>query len=202
MALSAAIPDLTLRSIDASWNRARWEQLPDDGKRYEVIDGVLYMTTAPSNFHQWIVQEIYVTLRRQINDSGVGFTFLAPIGVFMPGCDPVQPDVVVVRATDRGMFQERHIVGAPALLVEVLSPTNAGQEMRVKRDAYARAGVPEYWMVRPATRDVVVCSRPDVASGEYLRSDYVAPDDELVSPTLPVRTAVAAFFAGVPDTTL
>ncbi|HZB96390.1 MAG TPA: Uma2 family endonuclease [Herpetosiphonaceae bacterium] len=198
MALSAALPDLTLRSVDASWNRARWEQLPDDGKRYEVIDGVLYMTTAPSNFHQWI----YVTLRRQINDSGVGFTFLAPIGVFMPGCDPVQPDVVVVRATDRVMFQERHIVGVPALLVEVLSPSNAEQEMQVKRDAYARAGVPEYWMVRPATRDVVVCSRPDVASGEYLRSDYVAPDDELVSPTLPVRTAVAAFFAGAPDTTL
>ena len=202
MALSAALPDLTLRSVDASWNRARWEQLPDDGKRYEVIDGVLYMTTAPSNFHQWIVRQIFLALQRQIDDAGIGFTLFAPIGVFMPGCDPVQPDVVVVRATDRGMFQERHIFGVPALLVEVLSPTNAEQDTRVKRGAYARACVPEYWMIRPATRDTVVCSRPDVASGEYLRSDYVAPDDELVSPTLPVRTAVAAFFAGAPDTTL
>lgn len=52
-----AYPDLLLRSTDNTWNRARWEQLPDDGKRYEVIDGVLYVSTAPSPFHQWIVRQ-------------------------------------------------------------------------------------------------------------------------------------------------
>jgi hypothetical protein len=49
---TAAPPELVTRSLDASWNYARWLRLPDDGNRYEVIDGVLYMSTAPSFFHQ------------------------------------------------------------------------------------------------------------------------------------------------------
>jgi Uma2 family endonuclease len=198
----AALPELVLRSPDANWNRARWELLPDDGNRYEVIDGVLYMTTAPSSFHQWIIRQIVFTLARQIDEPAIGLTLWSPIGLFMPGCDPVQPDIVVVRSSDLGMFQERRIVGVPALLVEVLSPSNAEQDTRIKRGAYARAGVPEYWIVRPDTRDLLVCSQPDSSLGDYAQSDYVAPDGELVSPTLPLRAAIASFFAGAPDTTL
>ncbi|MEN9934268.1 MAG: hypothetical protein RLZZ387_847 [Chloroflexota bacterium] len=52
----AVAPELVVRSLDASWNYERWSRLPDDGNRYEVIDGVLYMTTAPSFFHQWIIR--------------------------------------------------------------------------------------------------------------------------------------------------
>jgi len=52
MAVTGNLPELALRSLDASWSRERWEQLPADGNRYEVIDGVLYLTTAPSNFHR------------------------------------------------------------------------------------------------------------------------------------------------------
>ena len=198
----AMLPDLVLRSPEANWNRARWEQLPADGNRYEVIDGVLYMTTAPSNFHQWIIRQIVRTLFQHIDDTGIGVTFWAPIGLFMAGGDPVQPDIVVVRTSDLGIIQDRHIFGVPALLVEVLSPSNPEQDTRIKRGAYARAGVPEYWIVRPASRDVLLCSQPDAALGDYAQSDYVAPDAELVSPTLPVRARVTDFFAGAPDTTL
>src|SRR3954451_19884923 len=52
---TAPLPQLVLRSLDHNWDYARWERLPDDGNRYEVLDGVLYMTTAPSNYHQWII---------------------------------------------------------------------------------------------------------------------------------------------------
>ena len=200
MAVTALSPDLVLRSPDASWNRARWEQLEEDGRRYEVIDGVLYMATAPSSFHQWIIRQIVRTLFEQIDDTGAGVTLWAPIGLFMPHCDPVQPDVVMVRTSDLDIFQERRIYGVPALLVEVLSPSNPEQDTQIKRSAYARAGVPEYWIVRPASRDLLVCSLPDAALGDYARSDYV--DDELISPTLPVRAAIARFFAGAPDTTV
>ena len=160
-------PDLLLRSPDASWSRARWEQLPADGRRYEVIDGVLYMTTAPSSFHQWIIRQIVRTLFEHIDDTGVGVTTWAPIGLFMPHCDPVQPDIVVVRTADLGIFQERRIFGIPALIIEVLSPSNPEQDTQIKRSAYARAGVPEYWIVRPASRDMLVCSRPDALLGDY-----------------------------------
>ncbi len=202
MTSSLTMPDLILRSPDATWNRARWEELAADGRRYEVIDGVLYMTTAPSSFHQWIIRQIVRTLFEQIDDRGIGVTTWAPIGLFMPHCDPVQPDIVVVRAGDLGIFQERRIFGVPALLVEVLSPSNPEQDTHIKRGAYARAGVPEYWIVRPPSRDVLVCSRPDAMLGDYAESDYVAPEGELVSPTLPVRVSIAGFFTGAPDTTL
>src|SRR5688572_15792883 len=104
MASTLAPPDLQLRSNDATWNRARWERLPADGNRYEVIDGVLYMTTAPSSFHQWIVQQLHLALHGQLQTTGFGFVFISPIGLFMPGCDPVQPDVLVVRGSDRHVF--------------------------------------------------------------------------------------------------
>jgi len=196
------LPDLVLRSPEADWDRARWETLPDDGNRYEVIDGVLYMTPAPSYFHQWIIRQIARVLFQFVDDPGLGLTAWAPIGLFMPGCEPVQPDLVVVRMSDLDIIHDRRINGVPALIVEVLSPSNADQDTKVKRGAYARAGVPEYWIVRPADRDALVCSQPDAALGDYAQVQHVAPDAELVSPTLPIRVPIAGFFAGAPDTTL
>lgn len=197
-----AVPELALRSHDATWDRARWETLPDDGNRYEVIGGVLYMSTAPSFFHQWIIRQIFLTLYTHIDTAGVGLTIWSPLGVFMPGCDPVQPDLLVIRHEDTGMIRDRRVEGVPALLVEILSPSNPDTDTDVKRKAYAHAGVPEYWIVRPASRDALVYTEPDATLGDSVRSQRVGPDAELVSPTLPIRAAVAAFFAGAPDTTL
>jgi Uma2 family endonuclease len=199
---TATLPDLALRSLAANWNRARWEQLPADGNRYEVIDGVLYVSTAPSSFHWWITRQIVFALVDQIDRLSLGLTAWAPIGVFMPGCDPVQPDIVVVLRDNLGAFHDKHIFGVPALLVEVLSPSNSENDTLTKRGAYARAGVREYWIVRPATRDVLVCSGPDKALGDYADSRLVPADGELISPTLPVRAPIAGFFAGAPDTML
>lgn len=196
------LTDLALRSHDATWDRVRWAELPEDGNRYEVIDGVLYMSTAPSAFHQWIIRQISLTFVDQLDRAGEGITLWAPIGVFMPGCDPVQPDILFVRAADLGIIHDRRIFGSPALLIEVLSPTNPEQDTLVKRMAYARAGVPEYWAVRPAGRDVLVYSQPDAALGDYAAAQRFVPDAELVSPTLPLRAPVGSFFAGAPDTTL
>lgn len=202
MTLTMLPRDVTLRSTDATWTTADWEQLPDDGQRYEIIDGVLYVSTAPGLFHQWIAQELYAALRQQLSVPGVAFVFLAPVGVFMPGCDPVQPDLVVVRREDRDILRDRRVYGVPALLVEVLSPTSVEQDLQVKRAAYARAGVPEYWGIRPGERDALVHVEPEGATGQYLQVVHVAPDGELVSSTLPFRAAIAPFFAGAPDTAL
>ena len=196
------LPDLVLRSPDASWNLARWETLPADGNRYEVIDGVLYMTTAPSTFHQYITKQIARVLLTQVDDAGIGETFWAPLGLIMPGCDPVQPDLVVVRSADRHLFHDRRIYGVPALVVEILSPSNPDQDLDVKRKAYAHADLPEYWIVRPAERDLIVCSQPDPMQEVYLQADHVRPDGELHSPTLPVHAPIVSFFAGAPDPTL
>ena len=202
MTLTVHFPELTLRSLRANWDRLRWEQLPADGNRYEIIDGVLYMTTAPSAFHQWIIRQIFLTLYTQIDTPGIGTTLWSPVGVFMPGCDPVQPDLFVVRNEERGIFHDRRVFGVPALIVEVLSPSNPEQDLEVKRDAYARAGVPEYWVVRPAERDLLLFSQPEPTLAIYSRIDLLTPDAELLSPTLPVRVVITNFFADAPDTTL
>src|SRR5215203_4285021 len=166
MAVINELPELMLRSADATWNRARWEQLPNDGNRYEVIDGVLYMTTAPSFFHQWIIRQIFLELYPQIDQTGVGLTIWSPIGVFMPQCDPVQPDLLVIPTNNLDIIHDRRIDGVPALIIEVLSPGNAEKDTDTKRKAYARAGLPEYWIVRPASRDVLVYTDPDMALGD------------------------------------
>lgn len=199
--VTETLPPMALRSLDATWNRVLWEQLPDDGNRYEVIDGILYMTTAPSFFHQWVIRQIMRLLFDTIDDQGIGLTCFSPIGLFMPGCDPVQPDLIVIRTQDLHMIHDRRINGVPALLIEVLSPSNAVQDTEIKRDAYARAGVPEYWIVDPRNRDVVIFSEPD-DDGTFAQQQRFAANQELVSPTLPIRAKVEDFFAGAPDTTL
>ena len=194
-----SLPELALRSYSGAWNRAHWEQLPADGNIYEVIDGELYMTTAPSPFHQQIIRQLARVLLAAIDDRGVGETLWSPIGVFMPGCDPVQPDLLVVQAADRAIIQDWGIEGVPSLMIEVLSPSNPTSDTQIKRGAYARAGVPEYWIVRPTTRDILVGSQPDTAMGDYTQSVLVDYDAILVSPTLPIQTPVAVCFP--PDPT-
>ncbi len=201
--MTTATPTLVLRSLDRGWNYARWErELPDDGNRYEVIDGVLYMTTSPSNFHQWIISRFLRYIGHPAEDAGLAYAFIAPIGVLMPGCDPVQPDFLLVRQDRASIIHDRRIYGVPDLIAEILSPSNPEQDTDIKRGVYARAGVPEYWIVRPATRDVLVCWQPDAALGDYAQVRLVTADAQLASPTLPLRVAVADLFAGAPDTTL
>lgn len=90
MSTTTAIePDRVTRSVAANWNYARWSQLPDNGNRYEVIDGVLYATTSPAFFHQWIIRQIVKGLFEQLDDRGIGITAWTPIGVLMSGCDSV-----------------------------------------------------------------------------------------------------------------
>ena len=202
MAIIFAPHELALRSDDATWDRTKWEQLRSDGNRYEVIAGVLYMTTAPSPVHQWVLQQLHLLLHARLQATGWGFIFFAPIGVFMPGCDPVQPDVIAIRIQDAHIIQPKGIEGVPALIVEVQSSGNPGYDNRTKRAAYARAGVPEYWIVRPLTRDVLICSQPDPAQGDFGRSEIIGGDATLVAHTLPVQFTVASLFAGIPPTAL
>lgn len=200
MALMLTSRDALLRSFDATWTAADWEQLPhDDGNRYEIIDGVLYVSTAPSARHQRITRQIFLASFTQIDSLGRGVTLWSPIGVFMPGSHPVQPDLLVVLADDFGIIDDRRVAGVPALLVEILSPSTAEYDREVKREAYARAGVPEFWLVHPDTQEVTVYSKPDMSAGTYLQVTQIPSDGELVSPTLPFRAMIATFFADIVD---
>jgi Uma2 family endonuclease len=183
------------------WTYADWEGLPDDGNRYEIIAGVLYMSTAPSSFHQWIVNRLVRYIAIPAEDQRVAFAFTAPIGVIMPGCDPVQPDFVVMLASRTSIFREGRIRGVPDLIVEILSPSNKAYDQEVKLEAYARAGMPEYALIDPRARTLSHYRLE--AAGRYA-SPHVYGEAEVASfaylPTISVP--VGGLFAGAPDTTL
>ncbi|MCU0491731.1 MAG: Uma2 family endonuclease [Chloroflexaceae bacterium] len=196
-------PTLVLRSLDANWNYERWErELPNDGNRYEVIHGVLYRTSVPSNFHQWVVRRLGRFVGVPLDDAELAYVFNGPIGVLMPGCEPVQPDFVLVRREHAAIITDKRIRGVPDLIAEVLSPNNQEQDTETKRRAYARADVPEYWIVRPQTRDVLVCRDPDATLGDYTTTQLLGSDADLAPLHFPVSLRIADLFSGAPDTTL
>ena len=187
--------EFQLRSSDASWCYEKWTQLPADGNRYEVIDGVLFMSTAPSFEHQEIIWNLVEQVGIPLKRAGIVTGALAPIGVFMPGLDPVQPDFVLVRSERRGIIIDGRIRGVPDLIVEVLSPSHPELDLTVKRGAYARAGVPEYWIIGREAGEVLVLSQPDMSLSDDTESRRFNAEMELVSPTLPIRVPVAPLFA-------
>lgn len=183
------------------WTYADWEALPDHTKRYEIIDGVLYMTTAPSSFHQWIVARLWQYIGVPALDQGLAYVFDAPIGVIMPGCDPVQPDYVVVLAGRASIIRDKRIFGVPDILVEVLSPGNTPYDQDVKLRAYARAGVPEYVIIDPRTR-TLSHYRLDGEDG-FAAPTLYGPETDMSFDCLPgISVRVGDLFADAPDTTL
>jgi Uma2 family endonuclease len=126
------------------------QQLPDDGNRYEAIEGALYTTPAPSVRHQRIVFRLQRELARVLVDPGHGELLFAPIGVRFPATqEGVQPDILFVSNERRGIVAPDELKGAPDLIVEILSPSTAARERDLKRRLYQRQGVAEYWIVDP-----------------------------------------------------
>ena len=169
----------------------------DDGEHYEIVNGVLHMTPSPSWSHQEIVGEIFAHLRAYIRSSGLGGVFIAPIDVELASNTVFQPDVVVLLKTSQRKLKERHIVGAPDLVVEVVSPSSETHDRYRKLVAYARAGVPEYWIVDPDARTVEVLI---LESGEYhspgvFRGKATLPSQ--IAPALQVQ--VEQFFVSAWD---
>lgn len=183
------------------WTYADWEALPDDGNRYEIIEGALYMSTSPSYFHQWILQQLYAHVGLPALTQKLGYASIAPIGVLMPRCDPVQPDFVFVRASRASIIYDRRIRGVSDLIVEVLSPGNKDYDEDVKLTAYANAGVPEYGVIDPAAKQLRLYSLNQ--PGEYALAKSFAAEDTVTFDCLQGITFVLNdLFAGSPDTTL
>ena len=183
------------------WTAADWETLPDDGNRYEIIEGVLYVSTAPSAFHQWIIARLLRHFGFAAEDQGIGYAFTAPIGVFMPGASPVQPDFLFIRAERVGIIRDRRIYGAPDLVVEVMSPGSADYDQGVKLEAYAAAEVPEYAVINPADRTLThyrLLEPGRYDDGRVLAGDSLIQFDCMHGLFAPVH----ALFDGAPDTTL
>jgi Uma2 family endonuclease len=127
---------------------------PDDGFIYEVINGELFMTPAPSWKHQNAVGTLFGYLWQYIHPRKLGKVVTAPTGVVLGEHDGVEPDLVYVSRERMHIISERGVEGEPDLVVEVLSPSTEGRDRGLKMRRYAAAGIPHYWILDPATESL------------------------------------------------
>lgn len=178
------------------WTSADLELFPDhEWKRYEIIDGELFVTRAPHLKHQDSGGRIYARLLLWSEETNLGRPFFTPSVVFSDA-DDVIPDVVLVKHDPLEMIVDEagHITAAPDLVVEVLSPGNQNErrDREVKLRLYSLKGVLEYWIVAWRLRQIEVYRRND---GQLRLVGTLLAEDILSSPLLPgFACPIAQFF--------
>lgn len=159
---------------------AEWERLPEATDRVELLEGVVVVTSSPSEPHQAMVTRLIVALDRACPDE---YRVRAgPLGVLVRDLSSgLLPDVVVLRADDRATLDR-----LPVLVIEVLSPSTRGRDQIDKRRLYARRGIASYWLVDPKHPSLRILELG--ANGEYVEVANAVGDEpvELVHP-FPVR---------------
>jgi Uma2 family endonuclease len=140
------------------WTYEDYCRLPEDGNRYEVIRGFLYVTAAPHWEHQFSSFEFSFHLSLFVRERALGLVLTAPLDVKLPSgiATPVQPDVVFFRKGNEPRREVGYFEGTPDLVAEVLSPGTRRRDRTLKLEAYQDAGVPEYWLLDPGSRTVWV----------------------------------------------
>jgi Uma2 family endonuclease len=151
--------------------------LPDTPERYELYDGMLLMAPPPDSTHQDVALELATALRLFAREAG-GRAFIAPIGVQLGHDTVFEPDVIYLAPGQERMVERRGIRGAPALIIEVASPSTRRYDTHTKLPTYFEHGVLEVWIVDPETRTVTVHTRggpaSPVAFGEPIESTVVS----------------------------
>jgi Uma2 family endonuclease len=170
---------------------------PDDGKRHELIDGVHYVTPSPSLGHQELVGRLYLAIGNFLaTRRDLGRVFLAPLDVLMSEYDVVEPDLLFVAGDQRSILTEANVQGAPALVVEVLSPGTRRRDQGIKRKLFDEKGVREYWLVDPKHCRVTVCRRSPDGSFPVVSTLGVDGGNRLATPLLPAfALSIAELFA-------
>ena len=169
------------------WTYEDYLRLPDDGRRYEVLRGVLYVSAAPNPLHQIVLRNFVRLLLLFLEEKPVGELLFAPVDLILPAdlATPVQPDLFFITAERSWIVTDRTIEGSPDLILEVLSPWTRNLDRKYKFSTYAEAGVREYWLADPLAQTVEVFVLRNGAysllgkfeRGEKLRSEVI-PDFE------------------------
>ena len=181
------------------WTSHDLEAFPDDGKRYEIIDGELYMSTQPHWNHQEVCSQITTLLRLWGRESRAGRALIAP-GVIFAEDDDVAPDVVWIsnERLAKALHTDGKLHAAPELVIEVLSPgsRNELRDREAKLKLYSRRGVREYWIVDWRLRQVELYRRDQLALQLFATQ---CEEDLLQTPLLPGFSCwVAALFENIP----
>lgn len=142
-------PLLTVADLDA---------MPDDGNYYELFEGEIFVSRAPSLSHQRVLGNIYAIIRAYLEQNPIGEILLTP-GVIFDDLNSAIPDAVFIsNRRRRESISGERIVGAPELMIEIVSPgkENERRDRVVKRQVYGKHGVKEYWIADPQNRSLEI----------------------------------------------
>jgi len=166
------------------WTYEEFLLFPDDGKRHELIDGEHIMSPSPFTKHQRIVKRLSYALENFLREHFLGEIFIAPMDVVLSDFDVVEPDLLFIASKHAEIITEKHIVGVPDLVVEVLSASSRKRDEIIKRRLYEQYGVKEYWIIDPELESVKVY-RMDVARFIRVTELSVEQGGALTTPLLP-----------------
>ena len=160
-------------------------QLPEDGKRHEIIDGEHYVTASPVARHQLILGNLYFFIKGFLREHDLGEVFLSPFDVIFSNVDVVEPDLLYLSKERQSLLTRANLRGSPDLVVEILSPRTKGRDRGIKRKLYGRSEVLEYWIVDPDGEAIEVLRRAGEAGLERVAELRRGAADGLTTPLLP-----------------
>lgn len=170
---------------------------PDDGRRHEIIDGEHYVTPSPNTRHQVLVGRLHFEIERFLRQHpATGRVFVAPFDVLFTRWDVVEPDLLFLASDQLEILTDKNVQGAPALVVEILSPGTRKTDEQTKRRLFDRGGVREYWLVDPELDLVKVFRRSP--EGSFPRAAELSNEQHevLTTPLMPgLAIALDVLFA-------
>lgn len=152
---------MSTQPVVRRWTYDEFARLPNDGNRYEIIGGELYVSPAPNPIHARVAARITRVLDTFAEETGLGGVFTGQIDILFGEGDYFEPDILFVCQDRIDIVTNRGVEGAPDLVVEVLSPTTALRDRHLKRDRYALFGVAEYWIVDPVAKQIEIYRRDE-----------------------------------------
>ena len=174
-----------LANPEKLWTYAEYATLGDD-IIFEIINGRAFKVPTPDLFHQRFLGNLLVLLSRHIETHKLGEVLVAPIDVVLDPKNVVQPDLVYISTANTHLLEPRGIMGAPDLVVEIISPGSLRRDRYDKRELYARFGVKEFWLADVANRSLEVVTLQNeiyqlssCATGEGKIRSIILPGFEL-----------------------
>ena len=179
------------------WTRAHLEHLPDDGNRYEVLDGKLLVTPQASVPHQWIALELMMALHPYCKAHRLGMP-LGPGAVIFKK-NELQPDVLVVPNFKGPVPDKWQNLPRPHLVIEVLSRTTTYRDFVIKREAYLKLGIAAYWVIDRFERNAAVWTQASDEPEMVTDAIRWQPREEIPPLKIPLSALFAALAAPQPD---
>lgn len=171
-----------MKAADPRVSFADLERWPENGRRYELYDGEVYVVPSPLLLHQIAAGRLYVILSDYVRERG-GMVLFAPLDIVLTEYDVVQPDLLLFTKERQHLLHPEKVTRVPPdLAIEILSPSTAGNDRGRKMQLLARHGVPEYWLVDPQAVTIEVYW---LSGNQFALASTAAGDKPVQSPLLP-----------------